>query len=316
MPNNTRDSPASAGEKCEKSWADLVEEDERGMDKTPSKEDPCPNLDDSRSKALKKIDFGCEESPMKTESPLKDVCNSPELMHCSPVKDEAQSPSKRNSDVTRRLWASPRRRERDSNQPKLGLAVSPRRPLCPPDSPAISPQQKDNLKRKRPQDLFKCSSPGNSLCSSPGDRGIFSPRPKKKTMEPETDVGVLSRRAKQIEYGKNTEGYRRYLEMVPKNKRLPDHPQTPPREIQYSRRAWDGCIRKWRQQLHTYDPPEGDEGDLDNLDNLDTMSEASVGNSSAISDNHSEISYPGSGTKKGAQRPPSTISLDEYPPLK
>ncbi|XP_026474086.1 histone RNA hairpin-binding protein isoform X2 [Ctenocephalides felis] len=74
----------------------------------------------------------------------------------------------------------------------------------------------------------------------------------------ETDPEILSRRQKQIDYGKNTIGYDRYIAAIPKDKRKSDHPRTPPKHAKYSRRAWDGLIRVWRQKLHYWDPEEGE----------------------------------------------------------
>ncbi|KAL1490272.1 hypothetical protein ABEB36_012994 [Hypothenemus hampei] len=81
---------------------------------------------------------------------------------------------------------------------------------------------------------------------------------KKKTFEMETDPVVIARRQKQIEYGKNTIGYENYLKLVPKNKRSREDPKTPPKCGKYSRRGWEGLIKKWRINLHKYDPPEED----------------------------------------------------------
>lgn len=93
---------------------------------------------------------------------------------------------------------------------------------------------------------------------------------KSRTTERETDPYVLSRRQKQIDYGKNTVGYDRYIAQVPKEKRTRQHPRTPPKHMKYSRRAWDGIIRVWRQRLHDWDPPS--EGQLDISDTLSDIS--------------------------------------------
>lgn len=75
---------------------------------------------------------------------------------------------------------------------------------------------------------------------------------------------VLTRRSlqrlKQIQIGKNTPAYSRYLSQVPRASRDPalrltTHPTTPPHWVKMSKRAFDGQINVWRRQLHFYDPP-------------------------------------------------------------
>ncbi|EIE19396.1 hypothetical protein COCSUDRAFT_44731 [Coccomyxa subellipsoidea C-169] len=83
----------------------------------------------------------------------------------------------------------------------------------------------------------------------------------------ETDPHRLEQRLRQITYGKNTLGYASYTKAVPKDKRKRakkgeenTHPVTPDIHQMCSKRAFDGQVRKWRRQLHFWDPkPEGDE---------------------------------------------------------
>uniref|UniRef100_A0AAV1UPW3 Histone RNA hairpin-binding protein RNA-binding domain-containing protein n=1 Tax=Peronospora matthiolae TaxID=2874970 RepID=A0AAV1UPW3_9STRA len=75
--------------------------------------------------------------------------------------------------------------------------------------------------------------------------------------EKETDPHRLAQRQKQIDYGKNTIGYDRYCAQVPRReRRRGKHPMTPDKTLCVGKKVFDGFVRKWRQALHKYDPPE------------------------------------------------------------
>ncbi|XP_031624662.1 histone RNA hairpin-binding protein-like [Contarinia nasturtii] len=93
-------------------------------------------------------------------------------------------------------------------------------------------------------------------------------RNNKVKEEIETNEGVLARRQKQIDYGKNTIGYELYRKEVSTDQQTKDHPKTPDMHKKYSRRAFDGLIRKWRKQLHKFDPSCVDDHEEESSDQL------------------------------------------------
>jgi len=85
-----------------------------------------------------------------------------------------------------------------------------------------------------------------------------------KAAEEETDPHRIAQRQKQIDYGKNTLGYQRYTEEIPKHLRrkirhtILKHPDTPDVKQICSKRSFDGQVKKWRRELHHWDPEEDD----------------------------------------------------------
>jgi len=69
----------------------------------------------------------------------------------------------------------------------------------------------------------------------------------------------MVRRGKQIDKGKMTAGYGRYVDEVKKSERIagdPKHPQTPDITEGMSNRSWNGYMSAWRRALHLWDPED------------------------------------------------------------
>ncbi|XP_046996791.1 uncharacterized protein LOC124612560 [Schistocerca americana] len=132
-------------------------------------------------------------------------------------------------------------------------------------STQTSPRKNRNTRKRKSSSnvgnnrrKYSCRDPSASSSSSGRSSNATTPRKEKKPVEYENDPEILARRQKQIDYGKNTIGYDRYRQLVPKEKRTNRDPRTPPKHVKYSRRAWDGMVRIWRQQLHAWDPTPDD----------------------------------------------------------
>jgi len=92
-------------------------------------------------------------------------------------------------------------------------------------------------------------------------RPAFNPkviRVKPKDQIELTETQILKRQA-QINLGKSTQGYKKYLIAVPKkHRRSKKHPKTPDVHDRISKRRFDGKIRAWRRSLHDFDSFELD----------------------------------------------------------
>jgi len=77
----------------------------------------------------------------------------------------------------------------------------------------------------------------------------------KRMKERETDAKRLAARQKQIDIGMNTPGYRAFMATLVDGKSKAEAAKTPDKHQKCSKRSWDGQVRKWRRQLHVYDPP-------------------------------------------------------------
>jgi len=77
--------------------------------------------------------------------------------------------------------------------------------------------------------------------------------PRNRPVSPLDDQRLIQRQ-KQIDYGYRTVGYLRYRLLVSKESRKPEHPRTPKKAQGCSKRSWDGQLKKWRRDLHLWDP--------------------------------------------------------------
>lgn len=112
---------------------------------------------------------------------------------------------------------------------------------------------------KRKRTTYTYMDPGTHDRYRDGYRHKNAKDPVVKTLadDKETDSHRLAQRQKQIDYGKNTIGYDRYCDEVPRHqRRRGKHPMTPDKTIKIGKKVFDGIVRKWRQALHKYDPPE------------------------------------------------------------
>jgi len=106
---------------------------------------------------------------------------------------------------------------------------------------------------RKSSSLIKMTSPSPII-----ENGIIVQwKPKKKK---ETNEHRITNRMKQIQYGKNTVGYIRFKELVSKQKGKKNVLRVPDPHQLCSKRSWDGQLKKWRRELHQFDPSIEDLG--------------------------------------------------------
>ena len=158
-------------------------------------------------------------------------------------------------------------------------------PLSPANSTSdlssndfASPRHKTRRGRSRNESSVSnqsgqsCSTEGSgtktwSTSDSPGSREFAAARkrfyhtviPDDPTLR-EEDATVLSRRQKQIDFGKNTKAYAKYVAEVRKDERTAEMPWTPNKYQKTSRRSFDTQVKLWKLAVHEWDRASGEGG--------------------------------------------------------
>jgi hypothetical protein len=173
----------------------------------------------------------------------------------------------------------------EPHQP-IGVQVVVSQPLPTPDqkafnTPISSPNPKTPLSRamdtrdkfnepaspvsgtSTSEHFLSPKSAGSTPFKSPMSPGGTRYSPSKSPRSPVRPISPLdeqrlAQRQKQIDYGYRTVGYLRYRLLVAKDHRKPEHPRTPKKTQGCSKRSWDGQLKKWRRDLHLWDPDNVD----------------------------------------------------------
>lgn len=159
-----------------------------------------------------------------------------------------------------------------------------------------------------PDACFKTPMSSSRQSGRSSRRGSRTAATSRSAGEMETQMDVLKRRQKDVDYGKNTIGYQNYADLVPKDKRKKEQPTTPDKFRKMSRRCWDNMVRMWRVKLHSFDPAaDGDDQEVELSDILSDMSF------------DSKITFGDFSSPASSAFPPSSpvsfLTFDDFPPL-
>ena len=178
--------------------------------------------------------------------------------------------------VTRSAWKRINDDVTLPSAPRPSAKPSPTTASAPPPSPSLPAiNAGPTAKKKRvvvtTKEKALASQPSPSPSTTPATSAVdptastsvaepSSPSPSASSTtpppppSPRTLARRLSQRRKQIDLGKRTTGYLRYIAAVPRRERQDGHPRTPQPGKSCSKRSWDGQVRKWRRELHKWDP--------------------------------------------------------------
>lgn len=141
-------------------------------------------------------------------------------------------------------------------------------------SPSKRRVETGKANRKAPRARLFNGSDSSSVASSPSRKDHW----EEPTLGWCTDDATLKRRSREIDRAKEKAVYQRYIAEVPLRDRVKgQHPRTPNKLINFSRRSWDTQIKKWKRSLYEYcgeEPSESVNTSFCSYSDSDAMSES------------------------------------------
>jgi histone RNA hairpin-binding protein len=121
----------------------------------------------------------------------------------------------------------------------------------------------------------------------------------------ETDPHRLRQRQKQVDYGKNTLGYDRYMQLVPKERRRRTDPRTPDIHARISTKRFNGLVRAWRRRLHEFDPQDGTAAGVSSSSSSSSPSSISAAPRAGVPSYAAVVKTPGSSSHSHNRNTPN-----------
>jgi hypothetical protein len=203
-------------------------------------------------------------SPFKThKGPVPRLTlpsTSPASPRTVPNPPPPSSPERNNSIIPGSPIPHGSHTSRATSSDSLGTSPSRIRSTSDPASSLTPPADQTSPQKTSPQKMTETPSSSKKQMVTPFRSNKTTPRvghpgsPLSGRSVTPVDDQRLVQRQKQIDYGYRTVGYVNYRIMVQKERRKPEHPRTPKRSQNCSKRSWDGQLKKWRRDLHFWDP--------------------------------------------------------------
>ncbi|KRZ14786.1 putative protein tag-52, partial [Trichinella zimbabwensis] len=248
----------------EKSWADIMEEEElyekEKLSRMSAQQNEAnvivPFVEENTSETVVQervvaaVDFSQLHSTYAQQMPSKSN---------KPPHEESSTFSRRNRRMRRPVPPGPRaskQAEVDANEElKPGSQwTKARKPHLLNEENTLEAGDVESAAKRKEETLPEVVKPVGEAPKKKVGPPLRYPLPatwREPTNGWEEDEAVLMRRQKDLDKGYNSEAYKKYIAAVPKSKREKGiHPRTPNKYLKFSRRSWDSQVRLWRKMLH------------------------------------------------------------------